>query len=298
MIRSDDFVQTFIFEGAGVRGVIVRLRSSWQEVCAHADYPESVRELLGQTLVSSALFIATLKLEGSLSIQLRADDPLRLLFAECDSDGQLRGLARWMLAPGERASLPADGTLAVTIDNAVTQTRYQGLVPLEGADLAQGFEQYFQRSEQLPTRLVLATGTHACAGIMLQRIAGGGGHGPDDADADADAWDRVRHLLGTVSSAELLELPAPELLRRLFHQEDVRLFDARALKFHCSCTRARVAQMLQSLGRAEAEETLAENEGEVSVTCEFCNQHYSFDAVDIAALFAAPTFTPGPDTTQ
>lgn len=296
MIRSDDFVQTFIFEGAGVRGVMVRLRSSWQEVCAHADYPESVRELLGQALVSSALFIATLKLEGSLSIQLRADDPLRLLFAECDSAGQLRGLARWALAPDERASLPADGTLAVTIENAATQTRYQGLVPLEGDDLAQGFEQYFLRSEQLPTRLVLATGAHACAGIMLQRIAGGGGHEP--AQADADAWDRVRHLLGTVSSAELLDLPAPELLRRLFHQEDVRLFDARALQFRCSCTRARVAQMLHSLGQAEAEETLAGNDGKVSVTCEFCNQHYSFDAVDIAALFAATAVAPGPDTRQ
>lgn len=296
MIRSDDFVQTFIFEGAGVRGVMVRLRRSWQEVCAHADYPESVRELLGQTLVSSALFIATLKLEGSLSIQLRSDDPLRMLFAECDSDGQLRGLARWSLAQGERASLPADGTLAVTIDNAATQTRYQGLVPLEGANLAQGFEQYFERSEQLPTRLVLATGANACAGIMLQRIASSGGHEP--VEADVDAWDRVRHLLGTVSDAELLDLPAPELLRRLFHQEDVRLFDARALQFSCSCTRERVARMLQSLGREEAQAALAGNDGKVGVTCEFCNQHYSFDAVDVTALFVSPAVSPSSDTRQ
>lgn len=278
----DDFLHRFQLERAGVRGALVRLEQSWQRIGANADYAAPLADLLGQTVAASALFTSAIKFDGRLSIHLRDSGALRLLFADCTHDGRLRGIVRWDGAPpAAEVRLDPAARLAITIENQATDARYQGLVPVEGARLAQAFEGYFERSEQLPTRIVLATVDGRCGGLMLQQIAGSGG----TAMGDADGWNRVGHLLATLGSEELLGLPPEQVLLRLFHEEGVRLQPAQPLTFECTCSRARVAGMLRSLGRAESDSVLAE-QGSVDVTCEFCNRRYVFDEADVAEVFA------------
>jgi molecular chaperone Hsp33 len=284
----DDSLHRFQLERAGVRGAHVRLDAAWRELRTHGDYANALGELLGQALAASALFTSAIKFDGRLSVQLQNSGALKLLFAECTHDGHVRGIARWDgTPPTAPIRLDANANLAITIENRVTQTRYQGIVPTEGGDLATAFERYFERSEQLPTRIVLAQSGDRCAGILLQQIAGEGG---TEGAHDADGWNLASHLLATLTQEELLALPAENLLLRLFHEDGVRLQPPQPLAFACSCSRERVGDMLRSLGRMECEETLAE-QGSIQVDCEFCNRRYVFDAPDVAELFAAESPT-------
>lgn len=290
---ANDFLHRFELEHAGVRGVFVRLADSWEHVRERADYPPALADLLGRTLAASALFTGNIKFDGALSIQIKQAGPVNLLFAECGSDGRVRGLARWQGDIADAFRLPDTHPaplLAITIDNRASGQRYQGLVPVEDTQLAALFERYFQRSEQLPTRVVLACGEGRCAGLMLQRLPGAA-----QANDDDDAWNRVGHLLASASERELLNVTPEALLYRLFHEEGVRLHAARPLQFGCSCSRERVAAMLHSIGRAEAEAAVRED-GFAEVTCEFCNTQFRFDRVDLEQVFrrgqdmpAAPT---------
>ena len=277
---NDDFLRRFELERADVRGVLVRLDESWKQVRSRADYPAPLAELLAQSLAASALFTGNIKFEGSLSIQLKGAGPLTLLFAECGHDGRLRGLARWQGEVPEDFSLLGEDRsplLAITIDNRGSGQRYQGLVPVEDSRLPTLFERYFERSEQLPTRVALAYDGERCAGLMLQQL-------PNAESRDPDAWNRVGHLLASASPAELLQLPPDKLLFRLFHEEQVRLHGPHELAFGCRCSRERVAGMLRSLGRSEAEAALRDD-GIAEVTCEFCNTRYKFDRVDLEQIF-------------
>jgi molecular chaperone Hsp33 len=291
-MTPNDFLHRFQLENAGVSGTLVRLDQSWQHIRANGDYSDPLAALLGQTVAASALFTGPIKFDGRLSIHLRDSGDLHLLFADCTHDGQLRGIARWHgPLPQSPIRLEPSARLAITIENSGTNTRYQGLVAAEGADLAHAFEGYFERSEQLPTRIVLAESNGRCGGLMLQRIAGAGGI----AMGDADGWNRVGHLLATLTPAELLGLPPEQVLLRLFHEEGVRLQPAQLLVFRCTCSRTRVEDMLRSLGRAESDATLAE-QGSIQITCEFCNRRYVLDESDVDAVFASTQPTAEPPT--
>ena len=279
-----DQLSRFLLDEAGVRGVHVRLRETWNEVRGRVDYPQAVSEMLGEALVASALFTGHTKVEGRLSVQLRSDTRLRTLFAECTAAGTLRGIAQ--LAEGDSTAVARDLTalgdnavLAITIENPTSggrePVRYQGIVALASDSLAGAFEQYFLQSEQLPTRLLLAVDGDNAAGLMLQKLPGDVG--------DADGWNRCSTLFDTLTARELLELPAETLLARLFHEDSPRLLGTRQLAFGCSCSRARVASMLESLGREEA--AAAVIDGQASIRCEFCGQGYHFSPTDIDALF-------------
>lgn len=290
---ANDFLHRFELERAGVRGVFVRLDDSWRHVCERADYPPALADLLGRTLAASALFTGNVKFDGALSIQIKNAGPVTLLFAECGSDGRVRGLARWHGDIADDFRLPdtqPTPLLAITIDNRASGQRYQGLVPVEDTRLTALFEGYFERSEQLPTRVLLACGDGRCAGLMLQRLPGSA-----LAEADADAWNRVGHLLASASENELLTVAPETLLYRLFHEENVRLHAARPLQFGCSCSRERVAGMLHSVGRAEAEAAVRED-GIAEVTCKFCNTRYRFDRVDLEQVFRSGQDVPAAPT--
>lgn len=290
-----DWLQTFLLERAGVRGVVVQLDEVWAQARGRADYPPRVAGLLGRSLAASAALAGSIKFDGRLSIQLRGSGPLRLLFSECTNHGELRGLARWDAAAGDvRETLDDDALLAITIEQADAQQRQQGLVAAQGGTLESAFETWFEQSEQLPTRIVLAEGRGRCAALMLQRLPGSGGH---SAVGDDDGWNRVGHLLATLSPDELLLLLPEQLLLRLFHDEAARVFDARPLQFACSCSRERVSAMLRSLGRDEVDAALAA-EDPVLVACEFCNREYRFDAIDVAALFTGITGEAAAGTTH
>ena len=296
--HDSDSLTRFLLPGAGVRGVRVHLDETWRQIAARSDHAPAVRELLGEACAAAALFTGHAKVQGRLSIQLRGEGALRTLFAECTAAGTLRGIAR--TAEGAEAAVSRDLTalggspvLAITIENPGSggrePVRYQGLVPIESESLAGAFEGYFRQSEQLPTRLLLAVDETAAAGLMLQKLPGDGG--------DEDGWNRAGALFDTLGPEELLALPAATLLGRLFHEERVELLGERALSFACSCSRERVAAMLESLGPEEARASLAD--GEATIRCEFCGQTYRFGPADIDAIFTpAGLQSPMPERVQ
>ncbi len=262
----------------GARGELVQLEAAWQSILSRSDYPPAVARLLGETAVAAVLLAATLKIDGKLTLQVQGEGTVHLLVMQVTSERELRGLARWHgEVEGEGLALMGDGRLVMTIETARGE-RYQGIVPLEGAGLAQALEGYFARSEQLPTRLWLEAGPTRAAGLLVQKMPG------HDSPQDDEDWNRIVALSETVSAEELLELPAETLLHRLYHEEDRRVFEPESVRFACSCSRERVAEMLRSLGQDEVEDILAE-QGRIEVHCEFCNAGYTFDAVDAAALF-------------
>lgn len=278
-----DRLTRFLLPNAGVRGVRVHLDQTWRQIRGRSDYPPAVAELLGEASAAAALFTGHAKVDGRLSIQLRGEGALRTLFAECTAAGTLRGIARTSEdgAPVSRdlRALGADAVLAVTIENPATggrePVRYQGLVPVEAESLAAAFEGYFQQSEQLPTRLLLGVDAGAAAGLMLQKLPGDAG--------DADGWNRASALFETLEADELLALRGDDLLHRLFHEEAVQVLAERPLSFACSCSRERVAGMLESLGADEARAALSD--GVATIRCEFCGQEYRFDHADMDTLF-------------
>jgi len=282
----NDTLQRFLFENAPIRGELVHLDATWRAVLARHDYPPAVRDLLGEMMAASALLSATLKYDGSITLQLQGDGPVTLMVVEATSQRTLRGMAQWTgdVPEGNLAARAGSGRLVITIDPGRSNERYQGVVALEGETLADAIDNYLERSEQLPTRMWLAADGEQAAGMLLQRL-------PKEVMEDSDAWERIGHLGATIRREELLGLDAREVIHRLFHEEDLRLFDEEAISFSCACSRERVGQMLRSLGHDEMQSIL-QDEGEVSVDCEFCRQNYRFDSVDVEQLFAADEISP------
>lgn len=294
--QDHDQLTRFLIERAGVRGVRVHLQDTWQEIRersgdAARQAPAAV-ELLGEATAAAALFTGHAKVDGRLSVQLRGEGALRTLFAECTAAGTLRSIvqldADTALAasedsgppPRDLRTLAGNAVLAITIENPATggrePARYQGLVALDTGTLAGAFEGYFDRSEQLPTRLLLAADETRVAGLMLQKLPGDSG--------DEDGWTRACALFDTLRAAELLECPAETLLVRLFHEDGVQVLGHKPLRFACSCSRDRVESMLASLGEEEA---LAAVTGEdADIRCEFCGQHYRFTLEQVQQLLA------------
>ena len=294
--HDDDSLIRFLLPGAGVRGVLVHLDDTWRQIRERAEHAEGVTRLLGQTAVAAGLFTGHAKVDGRLSIQMRGPGALRTVFAECTAAGTLRGIAQEAEdapAPQGLEDLGAAPILAITIENPSPHgrdpQRYQGLVSLEGADLAMAFERYFAQSEQLPTRILLSADDRRAAGLMLQKLPGDAG--------DPDGWTRAGALFDTLSASELRSWSGSDLLNRLFHEETPQVLGTRALRFGCSCSRDRVASMLQSLGEAEALAAVAD--GTASVRCEFCGETYAFTEAQIEALFRQdPMQATAPETLQ
>jgi molecular chaperone Hsp33 len=277
-MADNDSLRRFLFEHTGIRGNLVHLDASWRAVLDTHPYPAPVRAYLGEALAAVCLLAATVKLSGSLILQIQGAGPLRTLVAQATGARTLRGVARWegeVPAGGDLASCFGEGRLVLSIEHGGGEP-YQGIVPLSGGGIAQAIEGYFRDSEQLPTRLWLAADEHQAAGLLLQRLPG---------DTDGDDWGRIGMLADTLTPAELTGLPAEPLLYRLFHEETVRLFESEPLAFRCGCSRARIEDMLRTLGQAEVDSIIAE-QGAVEVTCEFCNRGYRLDAVDAIQLFA------------
>lgn len=277
---ESDGLQRFLFEHAPIRGEIVHLDQVWQSILDRHDYPAVMRNLLGELAVAAVLLAATLKLKGSLILQIQGSGALRLLVVECTGELEVRATAKWEgeLGEGGLAELVGDGRFVITLDPKDGKQAYQGIVALEGDSIAAILQNYMSRSEQLETRLWLACEGENAAGMLLQKL-------PDQAEQDEDGWARAAHLADTLKREELLSLPAGELLHRLYHEEDVRLFERQAIVFRCGCSRNNVAQMLKMIGREEVDAILAEQKN-VEVHCEFCNERYVFDTVDTAAIFS------------
>jgi molecular chaperone Hsp33 len=301
-----DEVRRFIVENRPVRGHWVRLEGAWRELRAHRDYPQPVRELLGQAVAASVLLAATLKFRGQLTLQLQGNGAVSLLVAQCTHDYRLRAVARFdaeavsvLSANGAsedpsgatdgifRRLVGSEGRIAVTVEADERNTRYQGIVPLSGDSLAGSLEAYFARSEQLPTRVLLAADGERGAGVLVQKL-------PEDAATDEtqmrEIWEQAERGIERLSTEDLLRCPVEELLGRGFAAHDMRLFRGAPVQFECRCSHGRVTSLLRALGPDEVRDVLRE-QGSVTVTCEFCHRPYRFDAGDVEALFgdgAAP----------
>ncbi|MBI5275740.1 MAG: Hsp33 family molecular chaperone HslO [Burkholderiales bacterium] len=305
----------FLFEGAPVRGMIVRLTDAWTEILErrHANeatgpWPLPVSELLGEMAAAGALMQSNIKFNGALVMQIYGDGPVKVAVAEVQHDLGLRVTAKVVGAVDANARLTdlvnvrGGGRCAITLDpkqRMPGQQAYQGVVPLRGPQgerlekLSDVLEHYMRQSEQLDTRLVLAADQKVAAGLLIQRLPLEGDRnlqtrpGDDEHAAKYEDFNRIATLAASLTREELLELDVETVLRRLFWEEKMLRFDLETPRFACTCSRERVAGMIRSLGRDEAEGILAER-GEIDVACDFCGLHYQFDAVDAAQIFTSP----------
>lgn len=288
-----DWVQPFQIEASGLRGRMVRLGGAVDTLLAANTYPPTVAALLAETMALAAVLASGLKFHGVFSLQIEGDGPVPLLVVDATSDGDLRGYARFNAERLGTIPIPCDapvprflgaGHMAFTIDQGPSTQRYQGFVPLEGATLADCAHTYFRQSEQLQTAICLAhvdartapSGPSRAAALMIQRLPSEPTHVPIGLDRD-DAWRRAVALMSTVSPAELVapDLPAADLLFRLFHEDGIRIFRPRPLRYRCRCSNDRVMRMLSALAAADRR-SLSEN-GVITVTCEFCQTVYRID---------------------
>lgn len=278
--KDRDTLLRFMFEDAPIRGELVRLDASWLAILERHDYPAPVRNLLGEMMAACALLVATIKFEGTLSLQIQGNGPISLAVMEASSERTLRGLALWdgEIAEDHLDQLIGDGTLAITIIQRESGNRYQGIVELVGDNLAQSLENYLMQSEQLETRLWLAADAGQACGMLLQKMPAA------DLELVGDTWNRTCHLGNTLKRGELLLLPGREIIHRLFHEEDIRLLGSEHVAFRCSCSRERVATMLRGLGKEEVNQIIDE-QGAAEIACEYCNHLYRFDAIDAVQLF-------------
>jgi len=300
---SKDILQKFIFDNAAVRGELVEISNAWREIQSRHAYPKAVRALLGEMVAAAALLSANLKFNGSIVMQIHGDGLVKLLVVECDAKLQLRATAK--LRDG--AEVPDDATVkqllnetgrgrfVITLDpldKVPGQQPYQGVVPLIGDDIASVIENYMLRSEQMDTKLWLAADGHVARGLLLQKLprnsAIEGQVEQATEEEDVETWSRAVMLGQTLKQEELLSTDVETLLKRLFWEETIRVFDPLEPAFHCTCSREKVANMLKMLGREEVESALHDL-GELGINCDFCGKHYGFDAVDCAQLFASDT---------
>jgi molecular chaperone Hsp33 len=272
----------YLFEELSVRGELVQLAQPFQQIITSKTYPAPVQTLLGELLVATSLLTATLKFEGSITMQLQGDGPVSLAVINGDHEQKMRGVARFEGDIADDATLHqmmGKGHLVITI-KPNNGEQYQGVVGLEGDTISEVIEGYFERSEQLKTRIWIRTGEHngeAHAGGMLLQVM------PDGTGSDQD-FEHLEQLTNTIKDEELFSLPAQDLLYRLYNQEKVQLFPSQEVEFHCGCSRERSAGAILTIERAEVEDIL-KTEGVVALHCDYCGSSYEFDAGQIADLF-------------
>ena len=288
-----DALTRFVFEHAAIRGALITLDTTSRAIVACHPYPPALQRVLAELLAASALLSSTLKFTGSLIVQLQGDGPVRLLVVECNDALELRATAQWdaerTAALGPHATLAelaggaTQGRLVITLDPKGRGTIYQGIVTLETASVAGLIEHYLATSEQLASRLVLATDSGRAAGLLVQRLPG------DDVGGEPtgnDTWAGALACIAQVDPVMLLSPVAPQaLLAESFPHDDVRVFRPHAVSFRCTCSRERVERALRIAGIAEIESILAERD-DVVVTCEFCNREYAFAGDEARAVFA------------
>lgn len=287
---ANNILNRYLFKDLSVRGELVQLDKVYQEIISSKEYPAPVQKLLGELMVATTLLTATLKFEGSITMQLQGNGPVSLAVINGDNEQKVRGVARWegdIADDADLHTLMGKGHLVITIEPKQGE-RYQGVVGLEGANLVEVLEGYFIRSEQLKTRLWIRIGEHEgkahAAGMLLQTMPDGTGT-PDD-------FEHLEQLTNTVKNEELFTLPANDLLYRLYNQEKVQLFDPQPVEFHCGCSRERSGAAIITIGQDEINDILA-TEGSVSLHCDYCGTNYSFDQAEITEFYRQATQNSG-----
>jgi len=280
-MAQHDQLHRYLFEQFAVRGELVTVSETWKQILDNHNYPLPVKNLLGELLVATSLLTATLKFAGDITVQLQGDGPITLAVINGNNQQQMRGVARVQGDIPENADLKTlvgNGYLVITIAPEEGE-RYQGVVGLEGDTLAACLEDYFMRSEQLPTRLFIRTGEvdgqPAAGGMLLQVLPA--------QDAQTNDFEHLATLTETIKAEELFTLSATDVLWRLYHEEEVTVYDPQAVEFKCTCSRERCAGALKTLPDEEIDSIMAED-GEIDMHCDYCGTHYVFNSMDIAEI--------------
>jgi len=291
-MQDRDTLFRFHFENTPIRGNIVHLHQSFAIALQNQDYPSTLRQTLGELMAAGILLTATLKMQGALVLQIQGRGALKLLVVECchlrdSGEITLRATAKFSTDLSDKSLMEmiGDGQFVITLDPKDGGQGYQGVVPLEGDSISEILENYMRRSEQIETSIWLACDGQSAAGMLLQKL-------PDQQETDPDAWNRTNMLAETVQNQELLQLSTIELLNRLFHEEEVRLYEGQSVRFLCTCSRDNVSNMLRMMGEVEIK-SIIEERGELEVHCDFCNQRYRFDKIDSEQLFVSEITAPG-----
>jgi molecular chaperone Hsp33 len=307
LLNSDDRILPFQVEGLDVRGRVVRLGASIDTVLARHDYPAPVSKVLGEAVALTVLLGSSLKIDGRFQLQTRSDGPIDMLVVDFEAPDRVRAYARYNDEKLKAANgaptgeLLGKGHLAMTVDPGADMARYQGVVPLEGTGLEDAAHQYFQQSEQIPTRVRLAVaealgpGEHVwrAGGILVQFLPKAGervrdlpgGDVPEGLETpadDEDAWTEAKSLVETVEDHELIDptIASEELLYRLFHERGVRVFQQQEVRHACRCSDERILGMLKSF-TDEEKRSMIDDDGMINVTCEFCSTKYSVAPAEI-----------------
>jgi molecular chaperone Hsp33 len=294
----DGELRRFILEDHPVRGFWIRLDAAWRELRSFQRHTPAVEALLGEAVSATALLAATLKFQGTLTLQLVGNGHVKLLVAQCTHRFDIRAIARVDEGGEEPSSfrqLVGAGRLTVTIESEERATRYQGIVSLEGESLSECLESYFATSEQLPTRLALIADSTRTTGVLIQKMPAAGTQGEAMAAVSQKVWEDAQSQLWGLEPRLLRDEGVQQILPRICGDHDCRLFSASAVRFACRCSGSRVAGVLRALGSDEIRSILAE-QGAVTVTCEFCGRPYRFDAVDVERLFSAGASPEAPPT--
>lgn len=307
--HSNDAVLPFAIEKLDVRGRTVRLGDSIDTILTRHDYPPAVARAVGEAAALTTLLGTALKFEGCFQLQTRTDGIVSMIVVDFDAPDRLRACATFdaqalerALAEGrtlDTAALLGKGHLGLTIDQGPHMSRYQGIVALEGQGLEDAAHHYFRQSEQIPTRIRLAVGeeftsggeqrraAYRAGGVMVQYLPGHGTVPAAPDDAENDGWREARLLVETVEDHELIDstLSSERLLYRLFHEHEVRVFDAQSVHEECRCTRERIVSMLGSFSMDERQQMIGDN-GRIGVTCEFCSRHYDIELAEAGLTVA------------
>ena len=294
-----DKLKKYLLPEYGIRLEAVRLSNSWTEGLKHQNLPKPVYKILGEMVAASTLLAANLKFDGSVVLQIQGDGPVSLLVVECTSKMQIRASASlkddYVINGSDNLqslmNTNQNGRFIVVLDprsGNKTMQPYQGIVPLESDTVAQALEQYMQSSEQLDTKLWLNADQQQCAGLLLQRLPNYGGKAQSQSDTENQylQWEEVNTLLQTLDNDELLNTDSDTLVHRFLWQHEYAHTEDLDIKWHCPCSRDRVANMLKMLGTKEIESILSDL-NQVSVACNFCGKPYVFDAIDCATIFSS-----------
>ncbi|WP_105166948.1 Hsp33 family molecular chaperone HslO [Pseudoalteromonas sp. T1lg23B] len=277
-----DLLHRYIFEKLDVRGELVQIDHTFNEIIAGHNYPQAVQALLGELLVATSLLTATLKFEGDIAVQLQGDGPVKYAVINGDHQQNMRGVARLQgdITGTTVPDLMGKGYMVITITPTKGE-RYQGIVPLTSDSLAACLEDYFTQSEQLKTRLWFATSTEGervkAAGLFLQVL-------PVDKEKSQEDFVHLEALSNTIKDEELLDLDAQTVLTRLYHEDNPQLFEPQEINFVCGCSREKTINALVNVGK-EALFADIEKQGEINISCHYCLKNYVFNKEDIKAIF-------------
>lgn len=282
VMKESNSLQRFMFEHANIRGEIIHLDETYKTIMNQHPYPEEIRGLLGEALVACILLAGSIKFEGEISLQFHGDQRLPLLIAQCTNQLHVRAFAKYQEPEnGQHADYYAaflKGKLVLTINQYHQTQAYQSVVPIDSTSMSENLMHYFAQSEQLATKVWLAAKGDKAAGMLLQLL-------PDQETTQREQfWEYAVHIGETITKDELLTLDNPTILHRLYHETELRLYDARPVKFHCRCNAEKMKEVLTILGEDDLNQ-LIEERGEVAIHCDFCNKEYKFDAIDVTMLF-------------